>query len=435
MGLAAPLFSHGVSVGDYDNDGFGDLLITGYGGVELWKNQGDGTFIELHAAAGIVNPSWGTSAGWGDLTGDGNLDVYIANYVNWSFQFHPYCEGPTPQEREICPPRSFLPLDDVLFYSNGDGTFRNATAEAGLAEGGKGLGVLLCDVDGDADLDIYVANDTTENFLYLNDGQGRLEEVGQLAGVAVDDRGIPNGSMGVDAFDYNLDGQLDLWVTNYEREPFALYRNEGGGQFFFASQPAGITALGGRFVGFGTAGADLDRDGQEDIVVTNGHVIKYPPFAPRRQLPVLMKNDRGRFRRVTFPPGEYFSQAHEGRGLVAADLNDDGALDLVITHLHEPFALLANQTRDANGWLRVRLIGRTSNRDAVGSRLVLHTSRGDYVRQIKGGGSYLSHNDLRVFWGLPAETDINRLTIAWPSGATQTIVSPAANTDHTVLER
>lgn len=435
LGVSASLYTHGVSVGDHNNDGFADLLVTGYGGVRFWTNQGDGTFIEAHASAGIQNPSWGTSAGWGDFDRDGNLDLYICNYVNWSFDNHPYCPGPTPQDREICAPQVFESLPHVVFYSNGDGTFRNATSQAGLREGGKGLGVLTCDVDNDGDLDIYVANDTTNNFLYLNDGWGKFEEVGVLNGVAADQRGIPNGSMGVDLCDYNQDGLPDLWVTNYERESFGLYRNEGGGQFLHVSQPTGIiTIFGGRFVGFGTAFADFSRDGQEELVVTNGHVLKFPRFAPRRQLPVLLSNDAGYFRRMEFPPGEYFTTPQEGRGLAVGDFDNDGLLDVVISHLNDPVALLANESSAASEWVRLRLIGMISNRDAVGTRLILHTSVGNYVRQIKGGGSYLSHNDCRVFWGIPPGATIQGLTIRWPSGISQQLTSISANETRTVLE-
>ena len=434
IGVSASLYTHGVSVGDYDNDGFPDFLLTGYGGVQLWNNRGDGTFAEVSALVGIRHPSWSTGAAWGDFTGDGNLDVYVCSYVNWSFDNHPYCQGPIPQDREICPPREFAPLNDVVFFGNGDGTFRNATEEAGLREGGKGLGVLVCDVDNDGDSDIYVANDTTDNFLYLNDRQGKFQEVGALAGVAVDNQGIPNGSMGLDLCDFNQDGLPDLWVTNYEREPFALYRNEGGVQFLHVSQPSGIAALGGRFVGFGTAFVDFDRDGHEEVVVTNGHVIKFPPFAPRRQLPIVMVNEAGHFRQIEFPSGEYLSTPHEGRGLAVGDFDNNGSQDLVITHLNDPPALLANKTSDPNGWLRVRLIGVVSNRDAVGARLILHTTRGDYRRQITGGGSYLSHNDCRVFWGIPHGSEIRGLSIHWPSGTIQKLTSPSPNTSHVVVE-
>jgi hypothetical protein len=271
-------------------------------------------------------------------------------------------------------------------------------------------------------LDIYVANDTTDNFLYVNDGRGTLTEVGAIRGVALDHEGIANGSMGVDVCDFNADGLADLWVANYEREAFALYRNEGAGQFLHVSQSTGITALGGLFVGFGTACADLDRDGDEDFAVANGHVIKYPEASPRRQLPLLLCNQGKRFQRVAFPADSYFSKPHEGRGLAIGDLDQDGDLDLVVSHLNDPVAVLENRTPGGN-WVGARLIGVASPRDAIGARLILHTSRGDQVRRVKGGGSYLSHSSSLVFWGLPENAEVRGATIHWPSGRTQHVAA------------
>lgn len=411
-------YSHGVAVADYDNDGFSDIAISGYGGVQIWINRGDGTFDEP-TDIGIDTRLWCSCTAWGDLDGDGNLDLYVTNYVNWSFDNHPVCTVPEA-EREICSPKTFEPLPDQVFYSNGDGTFREVTSEVGLREDGKGLGVVLADVDNDADLDIYVANDTTPNFLYLNDGAGNFTEGGLLRGVALDEQGFSNGSMGVDICDYNRDGRFDIFVANYEDESFALYRNEGNAYFVHVSQPTGVTALGELFVGFGSVCADFDRDADEDFLIANGHVVKYPRAAPRRQLPLYLENDDSRFSRVSFPQDSYFSHDHEGRGLAAADLDNNGTLDVAISHLNDPVALLRNDCEDGD-WLAVELVGTVSNRDAVGARLILHTGEGDLVRQIKGGASYLSTNDHRVYWGFPKETTVDKLTIHWPGGTSQEV--------------
>ncbi len=414
----SPFYSHGVAVGDYNNDGFSDLVITGYQGILLWTNQGDGTFIESALTLGIYNPAWASSAAWGDLTGDGNLDLYVANYVDWSFQNHPVCTA-TNRQRDICPPKSFAPLADQLFVSQGDGQFADQSASSGLRSDGKGLGVLLADVNADARLDIYVANDTTNNFLYLNDG-GSFTELGELSGVALDDRGLPNGSMGLDAFDYNQDGHLDVWVCNYEDEAFGLYRNDGDSHFLHVSKSTGLTSFGQRFVGFGTAAVDFDLDGDEDVVVANGHVIKYPQRSPRKQLPLFLENQQGRFHRVNFANDSYFAQPHEGRGLAVADFDNDGDVDIAISHVNAPMALLQNKTT-AGDWLSIQLVGIQSNRDAIGATVWLHTNDGNMLRQIKGGGSYLSTPDLRLHWGFSPQTQIEKLEIVWPSGVRQTI--------------
>ncbi|MDA1052297.1 MAG: CRTAC1 family protein [Planctomycetota bacterium] len=420
----SPNYSHAAIVGDYNNDGFPDILLTGYGGVLLWTNLGDGTFVESAPRAELDAHRWSSTAAWGDLDGDGTLDLYIANYVDWSFDNDPICMIGM-DTREICSPKRFEPLSDQVFYNNGDGTFRAAGDDAGLRADGKGLGVLIADFDNDGDVDVYTANDTTPNFLYLNDGQGQFEEVGMLRGTALDDQGVSNGSMGVDLCDYNKDGLVDLWVANFEVETFALYRNEGQAFFLHASQSAGVTAIGQLFVGFGTVCADFDRDGDEDIVVSNGHAVKYPRASPRRQLPLCLENRESRFYRSTFPPQSYFSQDHEGRGLTAVDFDNDGDLDLAVSHLNDPVALLRNDCQSGT-WVGVQLIGVDSNRDAVGTRLLLQTDQGDIVRHVKGGGSYLSACDPRVYWGVADGTHIESLTIHWPSGTTQVISEPNA---------
>lgn len=430
---SSALYSHGIAVADYDNDGFQDFVVTGYGPPQLWQNMGDGTFLEGSTAAGIVDSRWSSSAGWADLNGDGLLDLYLAHYVNWSFENDPVCQT-SDGKREICPPRSFNPLPDTIYFNNGDGTFADVSAAVGLRKDGKGLGVLLCDVDGDGDLDIYVANDTTDNFLYINDGQGHFAEEALARGVALDDQGIPNGSMGVDLCDFNSDGRPDIWVANYERESFALYRNEGKGNFLHVSQRFGITDLGGLFVGFGTACEDFDGDGDGDMVVANGHVIKYPVASPRKQLPLLLLYDGKRFRRREAPPDEYFGQPHEGRGLATADFDRDGDLDIAISHIDEPLALLENRFREQNHWVAVELIGVQSNRDAIGARLELKTADKTYVRQVTGGGSYLSHSSRIAHFALPNAAPPESLTVYWPSGRQQTIAGASLQGFVTLIE-
>ncbi len=427
------LYTNGLAIADYDNDGFQDFLITGYGQPQLWHNMGDGTFQERALAAGILDDRWGSSAGWADLNGDGNTDVYLTHYVNWSFDNHPYCAGRLGT-RDSCPPRQFDPLPDSVYFSAGDGSFADATAFAGLRQDGKGLGVLLFDVEPDGDVDIYVANDTTDNFLYINDGSGKFAEIGIEAGVARDDNGIPNGSMGVDTCDFNGDGLPDIWVANYERESFALYRNEGHHRFLHVSQRLGITDLGGLFVGFGTACEDFDSDGDIDFVVANGHVIKQPANSPRKQLPLLMQYDGRRFQRAQSVRGSYFGDPHEGRGVAVADFDADGDLDLAISQLEEPIVLLANEFHQSNRFLSLSLIGVQSNRDAVGARVELHLDGKTYNRQISGGGSYLSHSARAVHFVLPENDEPRALVVHWPTGRVQHLDASALMGRVTLLE-
>ena len=428
------LYSHGLAVGDYDNDGFEDFLVTGYGPPQLWQNLGDGTFLEIAAAAGITDSRWGSSAGWADFNLDGILDLYIAHYVNWSFENHPYCAGPERGVREICPPRSYEPLPHVVYFGQGNGTFANTTSAAGLRQDGKGLGVLLFDVELDGDVDIYVANDTTDNFLYVNDGRGKFAECGVARGVALDDRGVPNGSMGVEMCDFNQDGLPDLWVANYEHESFALYRNEGQGNFLHVSQRLGITDLGGLFVGFGTACEDFDSDGDQDFIVSNGHVIKYPQVAPRRQLPLLLEYDGNRFERARFQEPSYFEAPHEGRGLAAADYDADGDVDVAISHLNEPLALLRNDSKSRSGWLSLKLVGIRSCRNAVGARVELQCGELRFGRQVTGGSSYLSHHCRDIHFLLPTNKAPRTLTIRWPSGCLQKLDAASLQGQVTVVE-
>ncbi len=428
-----PFYSHGASVGDYDSDGFPDLLVTGYRGLLLYRNQGDGTFLDETVTAGLTLRAWSTSAAWGDANGDGLLDLYIANYVDWSFKNHPACivQG----HRDVCSPKEFKPLSDVFYLSNGDGTFRDATADVGLAAGGKGLGVVAADLDHDGDLDYYVANDTTPNFLYRNDGQAHFTEIGLLSGTAFGETGEAEGSMATDVGDFNGDGLPDLWVANFENQSFALYRNEGDCRFHHVSAITGITAVGAVYVGFGTTFFDLDLDGDEDLFATNGHVMNQPANASVRQRPLLFENLNGeRFVNVASSAGDYMSSPHLGRGVACGDLDDDGDSDLVVSHTNEPIAVLRNDSPVDAHSLKICLIGTFSNRDAVGARVTVRTGDRTWTRQIKGGSSYLSSSDHAILFGLDRYEQIDAIEVIWPRGATTMIAEPHPQRSLTIRE-
>jgi enediyne biosynthesis protein E4 len=426
------LYSHGVSVGDYDGDGYPDVLITGYDGLRLYHNQGDGTLVETTAEARLTNRAWSTSSAWGDVNGDGILDLYVVNYVDWSLDNDPPCAtlwGPNAQRLpDTCPPERFNAVSDWLFLGDGQGGFDEVGSAVGLVEGGKGLAVLMGDVDLDGTLDIYVANDATPNFLYLNRGDGNFEEIGQLSGTALSASGQADGSMGVDLGDYDGDGLPDIWVTNYETQTFALYRNLGDGLFRHASAEAGIGSIEQRYVGFGTCFFDFNRDGYEDLFAANGHVKHLSINAPFHQTPLLLENQSGkRFVQVASQAGDYMESAHMGRGVAVGDIDNDGDLDLVVAHTNQPIALLSNETPNTNNWLMLKLVGVTSHRDAVGSRVVLRAGDRQQTRQVKGGTSYLSASDRRIFFGLGSSEIVDKITVYWPSGTVQNFENVSPN--------
>jgi hypothetical protein len=460
-------FSHGAAVADYDRDGWPDLLVTGYGRLALFHNESDGKggrrFVEVTKQAGLLGGDhfWSTSAAWGDLDGDGYPDLYVCQYVDWSFANHPLCTGYSADvERDICPPKQFDARPHALYHNNGNGTFTDVTKSAGLRtrrtekdyeqldhlspeakehlrladrdhDYGKGLGVVFVDVDGDGRPDIYVANDTTDKFLYINrssPGKIRFEEMGVMLGVARDDRGVPNGSMGVDAGDFDGSGRPALLVTNYENELHALYRSlpvKNGALFEFSTQTAGIASIGRLYVGFGTGFVDIDNDGWEDILIANGHVIRHPQSAKVRQRPVLLRNNgrpdaqgRVQFTDITERGGPYFQADHQGRGVAIGDLDNDGRPDLVISHVNDPVTLLKNEAGGDHHWLGIELAAK-DHRDVVGARVELEADGRKRTGFARGGGSYLSSRDRRLLFGLGKTDVVGRLTVVWPGGEKQ----------------
>ncbi len=429
------IYTHGVAIADFNSDGFPDLVITGFGGLHFFQNCGDGTFISCAKQIGLNTDTWTSSAGWGDLDNDGHPDLFLTNYVNWSWQNNPICPGPPPANRDVCAPQAFDGLKDMVFWNNGDGTFTKAGEEIGLENAGKGLGNILVDFDHDSKIDVYVANDTNNNFLYMNAGKRRLRESGIVSGTALDHLGIPNGSMGLAVFDYDNDLLPDLLVTNYERETIAIYRNGGNGNFRCISERTGITALGSLFVGFGVTAGDFNCDGREDLVIANGHVMRHTESNSSKQAPLFISNiGSDRLGRLTFELPSYFAERHIGRGVIASDLDGDGQLDLVFTHTNYPAALLKNTTATKGSTVRLHLIGTRCNRDAIGARAVLQTSGGKYLRQVFGGGSYLSQGPYEMHWGVPENEQPVSVDIVWPDGSKQLMTDLVAGEHYTVIQ-
>lgn len=430
-GIPEPEFyTHGINVGDWDNDGFSDFVITGFHGIMILHNQGDGTFTRVTWDLPAPWDRWSTSSAFLDLENDGDLDLYIVNYVDLKPGEYRKCI--VKGHRDVCPPGEYDAVSDQLLLNNGDGTFADVSDQVGLVPGGKGLAVISGDVDHDGDCDLYVANDTTANLLYINDGQGHLEEQGLISGSALGATTEAEGSMGVEFADFNQDGRTDIWVSNYENQSFAMYECRGSGFYQHVSAVKGITAVGQLFVGFGTAALDADLDGDPDLFAVNGHVMYHSTSAPRKQTPLIFENDGGKYFRNVAPfAGSYSAHQHEGRGLATGDFDGDGRPDVAISNCNEPVALLRNISvpRDnvTNGnWFGVRLIGGGANRDAVGAVIRIRRETGvqgadsaDHAVELHtSGGSYLSSKDSVHLFAESADSPerSKSVEVSWPGG-------------------
>jgi hypothetical protein len=423
-GLPEPSYSMGSLAADYDDDGDLDLYVTSFGPNHLYRNEGDGTFTEVTETAGVGETGLSTSAAFGDVDGDGDLDLYVANYIEYSLEGAVYCGDRTLGIRTYCHPDNYVGAPDVLYRNEGDGRFSDVSVEAGVSlKEGKGLGVIFTDFDEDGDPDIYVANDSTMNYLFLNLGGGRFEETALALGVGFDEDGRAEGSMGVDAGDYDGDVKLDLWVTNFESEGNTLYRNLGDGTYADATYAAGLALPSLPWVGFGTGFFDFDNDADVDIFVANGHIMDHPSFlsdATRYAQPKgLYRNEGGRFDDVSRSAGEPFGREAVGRGTAFGDWDDDGDPDLLVMNNNDVPNLLRNETENGNHWTLLRLVGRRSNRDAIGAVVRIEAGGKRQIDELRCGYSYLSMNDPRLHFGLGTAGRIDHLEIRWPSGLNQ----------------
>ena len=429
----------GVAVGDYDNDGHLDIYVTAFGPNTLYHNNGDGTFSDVTSKAGVAGGAteWSTSTGFIDFDRDGDLDLYVTNYLDYRMDDNPYCGFRKEGYRMYCNPTTFDGVADRLFRNNGDGTFSDVSREAGIANpAGKGLGVVFCDYDRDGDTDIYVANDMVRNFLYRNNGNGTFTDVAYAAGVGFDLNGKAQAGMGVDCADINGDRLPDIFVTNFSDELNTLYQNLGNGLFEDVTTKIGLGS-GYEPLGFGTRLFDFDNDGDIDIYVTNGHVADNVQLYQKHtyaQKDLLYENVGGRFRDISSQSGSVFQADRVGRGLAVADFDNDGALDVVITSVGRPAVLLKNQAGKRGNWITIRAEGTRSNRFGLGATVQVETSEGVQVGEINNVASYESSSDIRAHFGLGPAKTIKQIEIAWPSGAKQVLKDVAVNQILTVKE-
>lgn len=414
---SSSLYTHGVTASDINSDGFPDLIIAGYGGLQIWLNCGDGSFREWRDSLLASVDRWNVTTVAGDLDNDALIDLYVLTYSQWTPSVEPVCVN-DQQLQDICGPTKFLGEQDRCYRNNGT-HWSEVTIEAGIVPGNRGLGAVAADVDSNGYLDFFVVNDVEANQLYLNGGTLPLKENGVLAGVAFSNTGQREGSMGVDVGDFDGDGLPDLWYTNYSHQDNSLLRNVGAGGFIHQGDVMGLAGVSRKWVGFGTGFGDFDNDGWPDLYVVNGHVAYERLDAPYFQPSQLFRNSGGkRYQEVTDKGGPYFDHWRSARGSATCDWNNDGALDLIIVHQNEPVALLENRQLPKQ-WLRMRLIGTQSERTATGARVEVKTSQRNYHQWVIGGGSYLSSSDRRLLFTVP-DSEAVTVTVTWLGGATQT---------------
>jgi hypothetical protein len=445
-GVADPGWAMGVSVADYDNDGYDDLFVTCFGPNKLYHNRGDGTFEDVTAKAGVGDGRFSTGAAWGDYDRDGYLDLFVAHYVDFKLDDLPqFGKGQLCQYHNIpvqCGPRGLPGAGDTLYHNNGDGTFTDVSKKAKVDDpnGYYGLGVMWTDFDDDGWPDIFVANDATPNYAYRNNHDGTFTEMGLALGVAVDENGVEQGSMGVSIGDYDRDGRLDLIVTNFADQYNTIYHKNADGSFTDVSRATKVADARGPYVGWGVKFFDYDNDGWLDLLIVNGHV--YPqiegayPGGMYRQRKLFYRNLRnGSFADISNEVGEALKERRASRGAAFGDYDEDGDVDVIVNDLDGPPMLLRNDGgSNAGNWISLKLIGTKSNRNAVGARVELKAGGLTQVDEVHAGDSYLSHSDWRLHFGLGKATTVDEITIRWPSGKVEKLTGVKAGRVVTIRE-
>jgi enediyne biosynthesis protein E4 len=439
-GVPGGTFGMGVAVGDYDNDGWPDLFVTAYGNCTLYRNNRDGTFTDVTKKAGLQTPGWTTSAVWFDYDNDGRLDLFVCSFVDYSDTAHRGCGENQLGKHFYCIPRYFKPTASFLYRNNGDGTFTETGHGTDIARSlGKGLGVVATDINNDGRMDLFVANDTVQNFLYVNRGK-TFEEISLPAEVAFSSGGEPRSGMGVDAADVFNSGWQDLFVANVDQEMFSLYRNQKNESFRDVAQANAIAQTTRLLSGWGLKFFDYDNDGAVDLILANGHpddmIENYSPTVKYAEPLLLFHNDGTKLHDVSASGGPAFTRSYSARGLAVGDIDNDGRLDVLIGINGGAPVLLRNRAGEGNHWLGLKLEGVKCNRDAVGARI--RWSAGGVVRsRLKNaGGSYLSSHDPREILGIGKAEKIDWVEIAWPKPSTtiQRLVNPKLDRYLTVRE-
>jgi hypothetical protein len=438
-------YGMGVAVGDYNADGFSDLYLTQYGRSILYHNNGDGSFTDVTEKAGVAAPGWASSAVWFDYDNDGRLDLFVCRFVDFTKLTHHVCNAPNVPAlagiNEYCYPRIFNPMPSWLFHNNGDGTFTDVSQKMGIADNpGKSWGAVATDINNDGFLDLFVANDTTANFLFANRKGKKFDEIGFTAGIAYGPGGKARSGMGVDSADFNQDGWMDLFVTNLDHEFYGLYQNKRDESFEDKAGPTGVARATQMMSGWGAKFFDFDNDGLLDLFVANGHpddvIDKINPGVTYSEPLLLFQNTPTGLKDISPESGPVFTRQLSARGLAIGDFDNDGAVDVLIAVNDGPPVLLRNNAARQNHWLGLTLVGKKSNPDAIGARISYQAGDLKQTRFKVGGGSYLSSHDPRIVLGLAKHEKLDQLEIKWPqpSGQIQRFSDLPLNRYITIIE-
>lgn len=423
-GMPQNRYGMGVAAGDYDNDGFTDLYVTGVGSNTLYRNNGDGTFSDVTMTARVGASGWSTSAGFFDYDNDGKLDLLVGRYLEWSFDLDRFCGQRKPGGRSYCHPDNFSGITNILYRNKGDGTFEDVSEKAGIANpNGKTLGVAFADFDSDGAIDIYVANDSVQCFLYRNNGNGAFTDVSLTSGAGFNEDGKVFAGMGTDFSDYDNDGRPDIIVTDLSNERYVLFHNAGDSIFTDVTDSSGIGRATLAYSGWSTAFIDYDNDGWKDLFVAQGHVMDNievtTPNLQYLQPPLLLRNTKGVFSKADAGPA--FKKPWAGRGAAFGDIDNDGDIDIVVANVGQQAYLLRNDSGNRNNYIRLNATGSRSNRDGIGCRVKVVSPSGlTQHYTINTAVGYLSASDKRLVIGLGADKSARSVEVRWPSGAVQT---------------